>query len=761
MAAAAVPRRRPRSPASPAPSSARSSACRRCGSAASTSCSGRSALHFIISYLFLKYQAAYFGFGGVIFSYPSIGGWKLDNDKSWYYFLLGFAVLALLPRRRTSCARGTGAPSSPSATIAIAASAAGINVAYARIAELLVSSVHRSCAVGRHVRLVPRRGHAGQLHALARDRVHRDDRDRRRGLAGRHRARRDRLAARAERADRGAEMAGGISPSVRTRCTPWQTQITNIVFGSLILLVLVFAADRPGRPLGRRSRAPSSAGRTRRERDGAHRRLRGAGDPGGRPLLAVDNVEVVYGVSLAAPRRLVRGARSAAPSRCSARTAPARRRRSAPSRACSTSTTASIRDGEIALDGRQHPRPARRQDRRARASRQVPEGRLVFRQLTVEENLRVGATAAQAGNAGECARPDLRPVPASCASGGKQQAGWLSGGEQQMVAIGRALMAAAAPAPPRRGLARAGAEGDRADIFERLGDVRRNLGTAMLLVEQNAASRSSSPTTATSSRAAASRSRGPTAELKQQPRRPGVLPRRRRRAHSYAQSQALPQEAPMGAVDTTATARAVADRARGRERDAAVRGAAGARRRQLQRPAGAADGADRAERRRQVEHGQLLHGRSTARPRGAIVIGDTDVTALPTHRIARLGICAHVPEPRPLQGHDRAREPDGRPLPARQGGHLPRHAADAGRRSATRRRSASGSSRSSTCSTSPAIATPSSPTCPTGSRSESSSGARSPRTRSSSSSTSRWRACRSRRRRTCRGSSSTSTRRSA
>ena len=162
---------------------------------------GTLALQFIVSYLFLKFQAAYFGIVGVIFSYPSIGGWKLDNDKSWYFFLLGFAVLALFLVKnilRTRHGRAFVAVRDHP----IAASAAGINVSYVRVAELLDLVVHR-LRLGRHVRLVPRRRHPGQLPALARDRVHRDDRDRRRGLAGRHRPRRDALDAVPERADRG------------------------------------------------------------------------------------------------------------------------------------------------------------------------------------------------------------------------------------------------------------------------------------------------------------------------------------------------------------------------------------------------------------------------------------------------------------------------------------------------------------------------------------------------------------------------------
>jgi branched-chain amino acid transport system ATP-binding protein len=67
----------------------------------------------------------------------------------------------------------------------------------------------------------------------------------------------------------------------------------------------------------------------------------------------------------------------------------------------------------------------------------VPEGRRLFPSLTVEENLRVGAYARRAGrwtlDAVYALFPDLAPLKA-------RPSGALSGGQQQMVAIGRALM---------------------------------------------------------------------------------------------------------------------------------------------------------------------------------------------------------------------------------------------------------------------------------------------------------------------------------
>jgi branched-chain amino acid transport system ATP-binding protein len=116
----------------------------------------------------------------------------------------------------------------------------------------------------------------------------------------------------------------------------------------------------------------------------------------------------------------------------------------------------------------------------------VPEGRQVFRTLTVRENLEMGAypKAGRAQWAHTLERiHTLFPILAERAD---QLAGTLSGGEQQMLAIGRGL--ACAPRllmldEPSMGLAPAVAE----TIFERIAQIHKEDGLAILLVEQRVA----------------------------------------------------------------------------------------------------------------------------------------------------------------------------------------------------------------------------------------------------------------------------------
>jgi branched-chain amino acid transport system ATP-binding protein len=204
--------------------------------------------------------------------------------------------------------------------------------------------------------------------------------------------------------------------------------------------------------------------------------------PSGAPLLEVDNVEVLYGVSLA-----VRGISFTVPENgVVALLGPNGAGKTSTIRAISGLLDVhhgSIRDGDVRLRGKSIK--GMRPDRIVGSGiAQVPEGRHVFKELTVEENLRVGASARKGGGIDDSMTQvfDLFPRLKERI---RQQAGWLSGGEQQMVAIGRALMA-----DPKLllldevslGLAPLVIE----DIFERLGEVRRDLGTSMLLVEQNA-----------------------------------------------------------------------------------------------------------------------------------------------------------------------------------------------------------------------------------------------------------------------------------
>lgn len=140
-------------------------------------------------------------------------------------------------------------------------------------------------------------------------------------------------------------------------------------------------------------------------------------------------------------------------------------------------------EGSIVFDG--HVALGRRPDQLVRAGMaHVPQGRGTITDLTVDENLRLGAYSRRDAEV----RADIDrwyEVFPRLGERRGQAAGSMSGGEQQMLAIARALMARPKLLlldEPSLGLAPLVTR----ELFEQLGRINVETGTAMLVVEQNA-----------------------------------------------------------------------------------------------------------------------------------------------------------------------------------------------------------------------------------------------------------------------------------
>ena len=196
-----------------------------------------------------------------------------------------------------------------------------------------------------------------------------------------------------------------------------------------------------------------------------------------------------------------------------------------------------IVNGAIRLDGEQISGRSPAEIVRA-GLLQVPEGRSLFATLTVEENLRMGGFTRSRAESAEMFERIYTLFP-RVKERRSQIAGYLSGGEQQMVAVGRALMGRPRILmldEPSLGLAPQIVDG----IFEAIIALNRDSGLTVLLVEQNARLALEVASYGYILENGRIVLDGPSAKLQRERRRPGILPRIfRRTAQEHEGRKAL------------------------------------------------------------------------------------------------------------------------------------------------------------------------------------------------------------------------------
>jgi branched-chain amino acid transport system permease protein len=196
------------------------------------------ALHFIVIYLYIRYEQRYFQFTGVLFDRPEIGPWTIRSDLAWYFLILPVVAVVLLLTKNILRTR-TGRAFVAVRDNDVAAAAAGINVSATKVVAFAASSFIVSLAGAFYVYYL---GSANQdLFTL--------------GLAitfiamiiigGMGTLTGAVLGALVwqllpELIVNVSGSLSAISPSIEENATKYESQISSIVLGVIVILVLVF-----------------------------------------------------------------------------------------------------------------------------------------------------------------------------------------------------------------------------------------------------------------------------------------------------------------------------------------------------------------------------------------------------------------------------------------------------------------------------------------------------------------------------------------